>query len=375
MFKVAFVFGTRPEAIKLAPVILRAQAETALAVEVIVTGQHKEMLVQVLELFDIVPDLNLDVMTQGQSLSELNSKVMLGLDAAWTKEQPDCVVVHGDTTTTFSAALAAFYRKLPVLHVEAGLRTFERYSPWPEEINRKLTTVLSVTHFAPTKKAKVNLISEGVCDTAIKVTGNTVIDALLMVADAVDTQPEVAEQLTISYPELNIDGQYLLVTGHRRENYGRGFENICAALAELAEKYPKIQIIYAVHLNPNVRRPVEIALGKTKNIILIDPQDYKTFVYLMKHAYLILTDSGGIQEEAPSLGKPVLVMRDTTERPEGIAAGTVMLVGADKNAIIEGVSLLLTDSREYSQMSAATNPYGDGKASEKIVDTILQMAK
>ncbi|MDA9580508.1 UDP-N-acetylglucosamine 2-epimerase (non-hydrolyzing) [Luminiphilus sp.] len=370
MKKICFVFGTRPEAIKLAPVIIRAKRDPAIAASVVVTGQHKQMLNQVLSLFDIEPDLNLNIMSAAQSLSEITSRILAGLDQAWGLEQPDCIVVHGDTATTFAASLAGFYRRIPICHVEAGLRTFDKSSPWPEEVNRKLTAVVADLHFAPTTIAEQNLIGEGISKDAIHVTGNTVVDALLLTVERMEKDKSLLDSIRCKFDFLDETKELILVTGHRRENFGTGFENICSALAEIALKNAQVQIVYAVHLNPNVQQPVQKYLGSIDNINLIEPQDYYSFIYLMKKSHFILTDSGGIQEEAPSLGKPVLVMRDTTERPEGVQAGTVKLVGAEKTRILNGVTTLLHDQSLYVQMSEAKNPYGDGEASQRILTAI-----
>jgi UDP-N-acetylglucosamine 2-epimerase (non-hydrolysing) len=352
------VFGTRPEAIKMAPVVNALKASHQFKVTVCVTAQHRQMLDQVLALFNIAPDIDLNVMQPKQDLSDITSRVLLGMRDVLAIHRPDIVLVHGDTTTTMAASLAAFYAKIPVGHVEAGLRTGDKYAPWPEEMNRKLTGHIADMHFAPTATARENLLREGIAETAIHVTGNTVIDALLTVKDKADGE---AKRFT-----LDAAKKLILVTGHRRENFGGGFENICNALLRLAVR-GDVQIVYPVHLNPNVQEPVQRLLGNHPSIQLIGPQDYLPFVYLMKQSYLILTDSGGIQEEAPSLGKPVLVMRDVTERPEAVAAGTVKLVGAEEDRIVAAVTELLEDAQSYQAMSKATNPYGDGKAAARIV--------
>lgn len=372
-YKVLLVFGTRPEAIKMAPVVKALTEEPAIDARVCVTAQHREMLDQVLELFEILPDYDLDLMKPGQGLFEITSGALLGLKSVLSDAAPDLVLVHGDTATTLSASLAAYYERIPVGHVEAGLRTGNIYSPWPEEINRKVAGAITRLHFAPTQKSKQNLQAENVPDEHIYVTGNTVIDALLEVVKRLEvnsgTSSEFDEQFGID-PSKRI----VLVTGHRRESFGDGFERICDALARLAER-DDIQIIYPVHLNPNVKGPVEERLGLLESIKLIPPQDYLPFVHLMRRADVILTDSGGVQEEAPSLGKPVLVMRDTTERPEAVDAGTVKLVGTDGDLIFREVSTLLDDRQAYEQMARAHNPYGDGLASDRIRDAVVEFSK
>lgn len=368
--KVLQVFGTRPEAIKMAPVVRALNNADGIDNKVCVTAQHRDMLDQVLNFFSITPDYDLDLMQAGQTLADVTSRIITGLTKVLEKEKPDLILVHGDTNTTFSASLAAFYQKIPVGHVEAGLRTGDIYSPWPEEANRKLTSTLASFHFAPTIKARSNLLVEGVDEKRIFVTGNTVVDGLLLALDMLRNDPAKHEQLLKQFSFLNADKKLILVTGHRRENFGDGFNNICAAIGKLSER-DDCEILYPVHLNPNVRGPVHEYLNNKKNIHLIEPQDYPAFVYLMERCYIILTDSGGIQEEAPSLGKPVLVMRDTTERPEAVDAGTVKLVGTDKDKIISEVTNLLDNNRAYDEMSLAHNPYGDGKAADKIRDIIL----
>ncbi len=362
--KVLIVFGTRPEAIKMAPVV--HELKKILDVRVCVTAQHREMLDQVLNLFEIVPNYDLNIMKPGQDLFDVTSSVLLGMKLILVKDKPDLVLVHGDTTTTMATSLAAFYLQIPVGHVEAGLRTFNIDSPFPEELNRQLAGRIANYHFVPTHQARKNLLAEGVADEKIYLIGNTVIDALLSVVDksrAIPYEKELLEQL----PFLTNDSyRMVLVTGHRRENFGDGFEEICQALAELAKVHTGVHFVYAVHLNPNVREPVNRILSNIENIYLIEPQGYLYFVKLMDSAFLILTDSGGIQEEAPSLGKPVLVMRNTTERPEAVEAGTAILVGANKRKIFEGVNKLLTNDEAYENVARAHNPYGDGHASEKI---------
>ena len=369
MKKVLLVFGTRPEAIKMAPLALKLQQNTQeFETKVCVTGQHREMLDQVLELFDLKPDFDLNLMKPGQTLSDVTSGVLKGLEQVFDQWMPDIILVHGDTATTFAASLAGYYHKIKIGHVEAGLRTGDLYSPWPEEANRKLTGVLANYHFAPTDSSYQNLIKENVKPETIIVTGNTVIDALLQVKDKVEKNQILIDKFEQKFNFLDKSKRLVLVTGHRRENFGQGFLNICAALANLAKRYSDIQIVYPVHLNPNVQKPVNELLSGIDNIFLIDPQDYLPFVYLMNRSYLILTDSGGIQEEAPSLGKPVLVMRDTTERPEAVEAGTVRLVGTDVNTIETAVSELLEDTSLYNAMADAYNPYGDGTACQQIID-------
>lgn len=336
-----------------------------------VTAQHREMLDQVLELFEIKPHFDLNIMKPGQDLFDVTSKILLGLRAVFDEFQPDWVLVHGDTTTTLSASLAAFYKQIKVAHVEAGLRTGNMLSPWPEEANRTLTGRIAQLHFAPTQASASNLLSENTPEERIEITGNTVIDALLAVKDNVLTQEDVQQDMNSRFSEL-LDQPYVLITGHRRESFGGGFERICESIAQLARRYPNYNFVYPVHLNPNVQKPVKAHLTGLDNVKLIEPQDYLPFVFLMNNAYLILTDSGGIQEEAPSLGKPVLVMRDTTERPEAVEAGTVKLVGTDVNLIVESVSSLIDNTNEYEAMSFAHNPYGDGKACERIIAKLLQ---
>jgi len=367
--KVLLVFGTRPEAIKMAPLALKLQQNTQeFETKVCVTGQHRQMLDQVLELFDLKPDFDLNLMKPGQTLSDVTSGVLKGLEQVFEQWIPDIILVHGDTATTFAASLAGYYHKIKIGHVEAGLRTGDLYSPWPEEANRKLTGVLANYHFAPTDSSYQNLIKENVKPETIIVTGNTVIDALLQVKDKIEKNQILIDKFEQKFNFLDKSKKLVLVTGHRRENFGQGFLNICAALANLAKRYSDIQIVYPVHLNPNVQKPVNELLSGIDNIFLIDPQDYLPFVYLMNRSYLILTDSGGIQEEAPSLGKPVLVMRDTTERPEAVEAGTVRLVGTDVNTIEMAVSELLEDTSLYNAMADAYNPYGDGTACQQIID-------
>lgn len=366
--KVLLVFGTRPEAIKMAPLALKLQHYSQdFETKVCVTGQHRQMLDQVLELFGLKPDFDLNLMKPGQTLSDVTSGVLKGLEEVFEQWLPDVILVHGDTATTFAASLAAYYHKIKVGHVEAGLRTGDLYSPWPEEANRQLTGVLANYHFAPTQSSYDNLIKENVNPETIVVTGNTVIDALLQVKQKVEQDQALVEQFQQQFSFLEQEKKLILVTGHRRENFGQGFLNICQALANLAKKYPDIQIVYPVHLNPNVQQPVNALLADIDNIYLIAPQDYLPFVYLMSRSYLILTDSGGIQEEAPSLGKPVLVMRDTTERPEAVKAGTVRLVGTEIATIEQSVAELIENPDVYTEMAAAHNPYGDGTACQQII--------
>jgi len=375
MKKVLSVFGTRPEAIKMAPVVKALAACPAINAKVCVTAQHREMLDQVLDLFGIVPDYDLNVMKPGQSLTGVTTSVLSGMEGVLADFQPDMVLVHGDTTTTFTTSLAAFYQQIPVGHVEAGLRTGNMYSPWPEEANRKLTGALADLHFAPTNLSKQNLLNEGVDDSSIVLTGNTVIDALFSVRKMINADISLQESYQQQFPFLGASNRrFVLVTGHRRESFGDGFERICAALAEIAAAYPDVDIVYPVHLNPNVREPVTRLLSNLSNVHLIEPLDYLPFVYLMDRCFIVLTDSGGLQEEAPSLGKPVLVMRDTTERPEAVEAGTVLLVGTDKQKIIREVKRLLDNEEAYRAMSFAHNPYGDGQASKRIVDAIVSGA-
>lgn len=369
MKKISVIFGTRPEAIKLAPVILALKEYSIFECRVCVTAQHRKMLDQVLEIFNIVPDVDLNLMKPGQTLGDLTARTIDAIDRYLSVDKPDAVLVQGDTTTVLCGALAAFYHKIPVGHIEAGLRTGNMHSPWPEEANRVLTTSITNWHFAPTKTNRQNLLKEGVPDDRIFITGNTVIDALFLALEKVKQRMPQIDGL----PGGNINflgtDRMVLITGHRRENFGDGFENICHAIAELANMFPDVHFIYPVHLNPNVREPVERILNskRSSNIHLLEPLGYLPFVSLLSLAHLVLTDSGGIQEEAPSLGKPVLVMRDTTERPEAVIAGTVKLIGTNKEQIVRNVSLLLTENELYQQMAKTMNPYGDGKAAERIV--------
>lgn len=369
--KILSVFGTRPEAIKMAPLVRLLGEDSRFNSRVCVTAQHRQMLDQVLELFNILPHYDLNVMKPGQSLSTLTASILTGLEPVLEEFKPDVVLVHGDTTTCFAASLAAFYKKLPVAHVEAGLRTGNLFSPWPEEANRKLTGSLATLHFAPTDTAKENLLREGVPESNITVTGNTVIDALLFARGRLANVAWPNEGSEKWFTNLRDSADLVLITGHRRENFGDGFERICRAILTLAADLPEVDFLYPVHLNPNVHGPVNALLGGLPNVHLVAPLEYLPFVYLMNRARIILTDSGGIQEEAPSLGKPVLVMRDTTERPEAVEAGTVRLVGTDMRQIVDGVQTLLHDKVAYAKMTMASNPYGDGRASERIVDALL----
>ncbi|RLV60383.1 UDP-N-acetylglucosamine 2-epimerase (non-hydrolyzing) [Parashewanella curva] len=370
--KILTVFGTRPEAIKMAPLVHALNEDARFDAKVCVTAQHREMLDQVLDLFEITPDYDLDLMKAGQTLPEVTSRILLELTPVLKDFKPDVVLVHGDTATTFAASLAAYYEQILVGHVEAGLRTGNIYSPWPEEANRKLTGALTKYHFAPTKTSKENLLAENYQESNIYVTGNTVIDALLIVNEKIKTDDDLKATLNAVFPFLDENKKLILVTGHRRESFGGGFERICEALAITAKKHPETQILYPVHLNPNVREPVNRILSGIDNVILIEPQQYLPFVYLMSRAEIILTDSGGIQEEAPSLGKPVLVMRDTTERPEAVLAGTVKLVGTEVDVITANLDELLTNEEAYEAMSFAHNPYGDGKACQKILEELAK---
>ena len=373
MSKVLVVFGTRPEAIKMAPLALALEADARFDTKVCVTGQHREMLDQVLELFAIKPEFDLRIMRPGQDLTDVTAAILQGLKDVFGQFKPDLVLVHGDTATTFATSLAAYYQQIPVAHVEAGLRTGNLYSPWPEEANRKLTGALAALHFAPTEISKQNLLREGVSSDHIVVTGNTVIDALLSVVNKLKNDASLQNRLGEQFNYIAPDRRIILVTGHRRESFGGGFERICQALVDIARTFPDVDIVYPVHLNPNVREPVNRLLAGIANVHLIEPLDYLPFVYLMNRAHLILTDSGGIQEEAPSRGKPVLVMRDTTERPEAVQAGTVKLVGTSVASIVRTLKELLTDSSAYQQMSFAHNPYGDGKACQRILDALAPL--
>lgn len=369
--KILCAFGTRPEAIKMAPLALALQADERFDAKICVTGQHREMLDQVLDLFALVPDYDLAVMRPGQDPTDVTAAILQGMRDVLSEVKPDIVLVHGDTATTFAVTLAAYYQQIPVAHVEAGLRTGNIYSPWPEEANRKLTGALAQLHFAPTDRSQENLLAEGVSQDKVHVTGNTVVDALLnVVAKLEDNDSYYQKQFGEHFDFLDSDRKLILVTGHRRESFGEGFERICRALHDTAAQHPEVQIVYPVHLNPNVREPVKRLLSDVDNVHLIEPLDYLPFVYLMNRSHIILTDSGGIQEEAPSLGKPVLVMRETTERPEAVQAGTVKLVGTDVARIVGEIDTLLTDQQAYEAMSYAHNPYGDGKACVRILDIL-----
>lgn len=368
MKKILIVFGTRPEAIKMAPLVKACINEVQFITKVAVTAQHREMLDQVLDFFELSPDFDLDLMKPNQNLYTLTADIITGLKPVLEDFKPDYVFVHGDTTTTMATSIAAFYSGATVCHVEAGLRTNDKYSPFPEEINRQIAGRISDIHFAPTSTSKENLLKENIEESSILVTGNTVIDALLDSAKRVENIAN--EEIDFLKENVDFSKRIVLVTGHRRENHGEGFINICAALKEIAQRNSDVQIIYPVHLNPNVKGPVYEILGDISNIKLIDPLAYPAFVWLMNQSTLIITDSGGVQEEAPSLGKPVLVMRDTTERPEAVSAGTVILVGTNKDLIVEECTSLLTDTLRYQSMSALHNPYGDGKACERIVEFI-----
>lgn len=371
--KILLVFGTRPEAIKMAPLVKVLEKEKNIISKICVTAQHREMLDQVLDIFDIVPDYDLNLMKQGQDLFDISSNVLMGLKRVLNDFHPDIVLVHGDTTTSSVSALAAFYHKIKIGHIEAGLRTNNIYSPWPEEANRQITGVLANYHFTPTIISKNNLLIENKPEKNILVTGNTVIDALFLALEKIETdivlKSQILECINSQY-KLNDDKKIILVTGHRRENFGEGFINICKALKTIALINPSVDIVYPVHLNPNVQKPVNEILTGIDNIYLIKPLQYESFVYLMNQSYFIITDSGGVQEEAPSLGKPVLVMRDTTERPEAVNAGTVKLVGTNKDTIRIEAQKLLDSNKAYKEMSQAHNPYGDGKACERIVKFI-----
>ena len=381
MKKILLVFGTRPEAIKMAPLVKEFQKyPEKFHTKVCVTGQHRQMLDQVLEVFGIQSDYDLDVMAPNQDLYDITAKVLLGMREVLKEFQPEIIFVHGDTTTSMAAAMASYYQQIPIAHVEAGLRTYNPYSPWPEEMNRQLTDRLCAYCFAPTEASRSNLLQEKIDANKIFITGNTVIDALLWVVNKINNDSSLQQQLQQQIKEIGYTNivncqsstvNSILVTGHRRENFGEGFLNICRALKAIALAHPNIDIVYPVHLNPNVQKPVYEILADISNIYLIPPIDYLPFVYLMQHCHLILTDSGGVQEEAPSLGKPVLVMRNTTERPEAVEAGTVKLVGTDYETIVENVNMLMSDKTVYNRMSQAHNPYGDGMACKRIVEFII----
>lgn len=382
MIKIMLVFGTRPEAIKMAPLVKAFQEKTdCFETTVCVTGQHREMLDQVLQLFEIKPDFDLNIMKQGQDLYDITSRVLIGMRDVFKEYRPDILFVHGDTTTSTAAALAGFYQQIPVAHIEAGLRTNDIYSPWPEEMNRQITGRIATYNFSPTQLSRQNLLKENVDNSKITVTGNTVIDALHWVTSKIKNDQlldkKLAKELTTKgydCSRLKEGKQLVLITGHRRENFGDGFLNICHAIQDLAKKYQDVDFVYPMHLNPNVRKPIHQVFGEDLsnlgNVFFIEPLEYISFVFLMEKAHIVLTDSGGIQEEAPGLGKPVLVMRDTTERPEAVEAGTVKLVGTNYKAIIDNVSKLLSDKEEYNKMSKANNPYGDGQACKRIVEKI-----
>ena len=374
MKKILLVFGTRPEAIKMAPLVKEFQKDTEhFETKVCVTAQHRQMLDQVLEVFGITPDYDLNIMAPNQDLYDITSKVLLGLRDVLKDFAPDVVLVHGDTTTSMAASLAAFYRQIAVAHVEAGLRTYDMLSPWPEEMNRQVTDRICTYYFAPTGQSRQNLLRENIEEKKIFVTGNTVIDALLMAVDIIATKTGMEQQIHKEIQEKGYtvgERDYILVTGHRRENFGEGFLHICKAIRELASQYPDIDIVYPVHLNPNVQKPVYELLSGLDNVFLISPLDYLPFIYAMQHSILLLTDSGGVQEEAPSLGKPVLVMRNTTERPEAVEAGTVKLVGTDAETIVGNVVELVRNKDIYKRMSETHNPYGDGQACERIVNAL-----
>jgi UDP-N-acetylglucosamine 2-epimerase (non-hydrolysing) len=364
--KVMLAFGTRPEAIKMAPVSLALSKIDTIETRICLTGQHRDMLNPVMSFFELKAEYNIDVMRENQNLFTLTSCILDGMYDVLGDFNPDLVVVHGDTTTTFAVSLACYYRKIEVAHIEAGLRTGNKYAPWPEEMNRKMTTSLASVHFAPTDTAASNLLSENIVSNSIFVTGNTVIDSLMYVKEKIEFNIELKERVEAILPIRDFNRRLILVTGHRRENFGAGFENICSAIADIAGLYPDVDIVYPVHLNPQVQEPVRRILGKTSNVRLIPPLDYLPFVHLMSQAHLILTDSGGVQEEAPSLGVPVLVMRDTTERPEAVAAGAVRLVGANRDRIVNAVVELLEDTEKHASMCKTQNPYGDGAAAERI---------
>ena len=383
--RILLVFGTRPEAIKMSPLVKELQCyEECFEVVVCVTGQHREMLDQVLSLFDIKPDYDLNIMKQGQDLYDITSRILMGMREVLQEVTPDLVLVHGDTTTCMAVSLASFYHQIPVGHIEAGLRTYNIYSPWPEEINRQITARIAKFNFAPTSLAKEHLIREGIDESSIILTGNTVIDALKWVVNKINLDEHLNIQIIDAIKKLGYDVSRLsdgkkmvLITGHRRENFGVGFSNICQAIKRLSEKYPDVDFVYPMHLNPNVRTPISQTFqnlsSKDNNTFFIEPLEYQLFVYMMEKAYIILTDSGGVQEEAPGLGKPVLVMRDTTERPEAVNAGTVRLVGSDCDRIVESVSVLLDNKSEYTAMSTAINPYGDGNAFHRISTALKEL--
>ena len=372
MKKILSIFGTRPEAIKMAPVIKELEKDKSLKSKVCVTAQHRGMLDQVLKIFNIKPDFDLDLMKRDQNLSDLTARILMNVTKVFEDFKPDIILVHGDTTTTLASTLAAYYHKIPVGHVEAGLRTGNIFSPWPEEGNRKLTDTITKYHFAPTEISKQNLINESINKNNIHITGNTVIDALFLAKDIISSNKKILSKFNNQFSFLNKDRKLVLITGHRRESFGNGFKQICNGIAHLANKFKEVEFLYPMHLNPNVRKPVTKLLSKYENIFLIEPVDYLPFVYLMDKAHILLTDSGGIQEEAPSLGKPVLLMRETTERPEAVDAGTVKLVGTNSKKIISETTELLTSSKAYNSMSFSHNPYGDGKASKRIIEVLKE---
>lgn len=372
MKKILTVFGTRPEAIKMAPLVNALASDERFDAKLCITAQHREMLDHVLELFEIVPDFDLNIMKPGQTLNDVTTAILVGLKPILEELKPDIVLVHGDTATTFAASLAAYYQQIKVGHVEAGLRTGNIYSPWPEEANRKLTSAITNFHFSPTEGSKKNLLNEGISEDDIIVTGNTIIDALFLVKEKLKQDNSISDAMSSAFNYLDPNKKLILVTGHRRESFGGGFERICEALRQIAFKHSEVQVLYPVHLNPNVQDPVNRLLKEIDNVFLIKPQHYLPFCYLMDRASIILTDSGGIQEEAPSLGKPVLLMRETTERPEAVDAGTVKLVGTDIELIVTQVDQLLTNHDEYQKMSKAHNPFGDGNASQRIINTLCK---
>ena len=371
IIKILTIFGTRPEAIKMATLVNALSDEKRIESKLCVTAQQRQMLDQVLHLFEIKPDFDLDLMKNNQDLTDITSNVLLGLRDILRSWHPDLVLVHGDTSTTLAASMAAFYEKIPVGHIEAGLRTSNIYSPWPEEMNRRLVSTIATFHFSPTESAKLNLLREGISPNSVIVTGNTVIDSLFVINKRINNDSVILNSLKQKFNFIDSTKKLILVTGHRRENFGQGFINICNALLDIAKRND-VQIVYPVHLNPNVQQPVKRLLSSNNRIVLIEPQDYLPFVYLMGLAHIIITDSGGIQEEAPSLGKPVLVMRNTTERPEAEISGTVRLIGTERNKILEATNYLLDNQAEYERMSCISNPYGSGDASKKILDFLLK---
>lgn len=370
MKKVLTVFGTRPEAIKMSPLIKELENDSMFEVKVCVTAQHRHMLDQVLDIFNIKPNYDLDIMKENQNLFDITASIITGLMNIYDEFQPDYILVHGDTSTSFAASLAAYYKKISICHIEAGLRSGDIYSPWPEEANRRLTGVLANYHFAPTENSATNLLNENVDNKNIFITGNTVIDALFLAKDIISHDKNIENSFIKKYKFFDSDKKMILVTGHRRENFGSGFNRICTAIKEVAKLNPEVQIVYPVHLNPNVQNPVKRILSDLKNVYLIKPCEYLDFIFLMDNSYLILTDSGGIQEEAPSIGKPVLLMRENTERPEAVASGAVKLVGTNTKDIVDNVNLLLKDDDVYKKMSSSINPYGDGTASKRICNII-----